>query len=426
MTTERDDIEAALADYFDAEHLAVYADYLEGLGDPRGEIIALELRGIEDGHDDRLARWLGDDVVALLEPSTIEVGFITDLYIDDATPSSVFATLERSPIGAYIRGVTVHGTAATVRDTIARLTAGRHPWLETLAIQATTLSSGVTVPTDAPLATALPKLRELEVWGRRVFGELAHPGVRSLRVTDYEAIGSLLDDGPVGLPNVAVLDLACMATQVERVAGRLDRDRLPALRRLDLSRNEPGTTGPHYLGGRIDACELLARLPARAQLAHVRLPSVRTPEQAARLAEAMASMPALRHLTAARAYHAHRHVAVPHPLVLPAAFPWWPADAYEVGARLRFDMRGDTADVLVRPLIVWLEAAFATLPPPARDAWLHAFRLVAESPRMTLARDELIAALAVEPPVDGLELVGVLLGDADGARLSIDPTPGHQ
>jgi hypothetical protein len=352
------DIEAALADSFDAEHLAVYADHLQSHGDPRGELIALDLEGISDGRDELIARWLGDDVATLLERSSIEVGFITDLLVDDASPPELLDAVLASPAGACVRGVTIQGVAPTVRTAIARLVAHRHPWLDRLSVQANTANTRTVVPDDIPLATAMPALRELEVWGRRVFGELAHPGVRTLRVTGYEAIGAILEDGPRGLPNVAVLDLACDArgATAEDVAEAV-RDRLPALRRLDLSRNEPGRMPPHYLGGAVDACELLARLSVRARLSHVRLPSVRSREQAHRLAGAIASMPALRQLGAARSYHAHRHVAVPPELQLPDAYPWWPADTLQ-GEMVHFRRWGGAQEIALPfgALVIALES----------------------------------------------------------------------
>jgi hypothetical protein len=42
----RGDLERALADQFDAEHLSVYGDYLQSIGDPRGDLIAFDLHGL--------------------------------------------------------------------------------------------------------------------------------------------------------------------------------------------------------------------------------------------------------------------------------------------------------------------------------------------------------------------------------------------
>jgi len=39
----RDDLESALRAAWSAADLAVYADHLQAIGDPRGEIIALDL-----------------------------------------------------------------------------------------------------------------------------------------------------------------------------------------------------------------------------------------------------------------------------------------------------------------------------------------------------------------------------------------------
>src|SRR5205809_526335 len=65
----REELEASLRGRPDDATLAVYADVLQAQGDPRGELIALELtppqmstNGIEVRRGQLLAKWLGDDV----------------------------------------------------------------------------------------------------------------------------------------------------------------------------------------------------------------------------------------------------------------------------------------------------------------------------------------------------------------------------
>ena len=64
----RDDLERALADQFDAEHLSVYGDYLQSIGDPRGDLIAFDLSELDDARrrDQLIAEWLGGDPNAIL------------------------------------------------------------------------------------------------------------------------------------------------------------------------------------------------------------------------------------------------------------------------------------------------------------------------------------------------------------------------
>src|SRR6186997_610143 len=65
----REDLEAALRARPDDQTLLVYADYLQSIDDPRGELIALDLRApamslhsIENRRKQLVERWLGDDI----------------------------------------------------------------------------------------------------------------------------------------------------------------------------------------------------------------------------------------------------------------------------------------------------------------------------------------------------------------------------
>ena len=44
MSAARDQLEASLRARWDRETLAVYADHLEAIGEPRGELISIDLR----------------------------------------------------------------------------------------------------------------------------------------------------------------------------------------------------------------------------------------------------------------------------------------------------------------------------------------------------------------------------------------------
>jgi hypothetical protein len=242
----------------------------------------------------------------------------------------------------------------------------------------------------AVLTRATPRLQQLEVWGRRVFDGLAHPALRSLRLTGSDAVGALLADSGDQLPSVGLLDLAFC---VERDASpwgvdayALPTARLPKLRRLDLSRNEPGFLSPHYLGGSYDPFAFLAQLDVRSKLTHVRLPSVRSQAQADLLDSAVRSMPLLRELAIVRAYRGLGSFHMPRLAQLPEPWPWPPADqaralvfATVASASHPLLERTTQLDLPLPPMVVWLEQHFEQLPPPARGGWRELFELLEQS-----------------------------------------------
>jgi hypothetical protein len=74
----RDELEAALAASFDRAHLAVYGDYLMSIGDPRGELIAIDLQGGDEGRKRELVeQWLGATLAACVDRAgSVEFGFL--------------------------------------------------------------------------------------------------------------------------------------------------------------------------------------------------------------------------------------------------------------------------------------------------------------------------------------------------------------
>jgi len=414
MSTLRE-LERMLAARFDADNLAIYGDYLQSIDDPRGELIALDLGGDETTRarsEALLAEWLGDGVVQLLGMTEIEHGFVTDLYLDGGDPRSarLLDAMLAGPAAGYLRGATILGDLGWTRYAVERLVTRPHAWLERLSIQAIGRPASPTIGAElaASLAAATPRLAQLEVWGHRVVGELSHDALRSLCVTGYDAVGTLLGRGTARLPSVALLDLAF---HVERDRSTVDRvalasllapERLPALRRLDLSRNEPGTQAPHYLGGSVPTFALLSALAIRAQLTHVRAPSVRSQADADHIARAISGMPRLLELAIVRGYHRIQGWHMPLAVKLPTPWPWPPAD--HADSQLTAHWLSDTTDTAsadylrlpLAPLIVWLEDQFTRLSPRARAAWGEFFDLVSDyrGLRITVPGPTIRAALA--------------------------------
>src|SRR5882724_9755150 len=127
VSTERLGLEAALAVSWDRETLAVYADHLMSEGDPRGELIVLDLELATRSTPELVARrasllsgWLGRLVPS--DPHTAWVGdsfrfgFLEDLVLDerDSMHAQRLASILESPLAPYLKRVTVRGLVGHV------------------------------------------------------------------------------------------------------------------------------------------------------------------------------------------------------------------------------------------------------------------------------------------------------------------------
>ena len=334
MGTDREDLEANLAASFDRDTLAVYADELQSLGDPRGELIALDLQ--IEAHADaanpaRRYRYAPAELVArratLLEtwlralvPSDptrgwigdhVRFGFLDNLELGPLSTEArdrLLAILA-SPVGPYVRGVTLRGAASDLEETLAVLARMDHPWLARLTLHKRAAGPMVESDLEARLIAATPRLARLELSGHRAFDMFAHPALRELRIDGRASLAgaanrafagvTLLDlafgaqdDEPVFLPEDD--DPAVVPDDAGELAKLLTTEHLPALRRLDLSRNEPHAEPDIYdedtygeLGNdfatRVDPFELICILPVRRQLTHLILPALRTDRKSTRL-----------------------------------------------------------------------------------------------------------------------------------------------
>ena len=366
----------------------MYGDHLQALGDPRGELVALDLLGqgaeVIARKNELLVAWIGDGLLArILAAGAIECGFV-ELYVDDTPP--LLADVLASPAGPFLRSLTIRGSASAVRRMVAALVGARRPWLHRLAIvQTVGAGSSPTLPGALAnqLATALPRLDTLDVTGERVLARLAVPQLRALAMTGHDAIASLAEDGPVLLPSLASFDLAFGAPGTVRTAtfDILDRllpaARMPALARLDLSRNEPGAFAPHNLGLAVDPFAWLRDRKIREQLVELRVPSVRTDAQADALGDALATMPALRRIEQVRRY-ALRDARFPVPpgveRVVAWPRPWLPPDALGEAAFAIVMNPGEPPNLCHGlPLATWLDQQGGRLSEHVLAAWGHVF-----------------------------------------------------
>ncbi len=410
MTAVEDDLAAS----WDAAHLAVYGDYLMSLGDPRGELIALDLLGggpeVIARKNELLVAWIGEALLArILATGAIECGFV-ELYVDENP--LLLADVLASPAGPFLRTLTMRGRGTTVFRMMTALVADARPWLARLAVvQTSPAGAPVARPITHPIASALPRLAELDVTGDDVFSRLAIPQLRTLRITGVAAIAP-----PAELPAVIALDVAFGVPGTHRtpshaaLADLAPPERFPALVRLDLSRNEPGAFAPHNLGLAVDPFAWLCDREIRAQLVDLAIPSVRTEAQSETLQRALDGMPALRRIEQVRRY-ALRDARFPVPPDVQRTLgwprPWLPPDALgdaTFAVRPRDDAPPEVCHVL--PLATWLDQHASQLSEHALSAWGHLFgfldRLVVRTPQ----------------PFPGIVLDTALATLGDGERLS--------
>ncbi len=190
----REDLEEALAACWNLDDLTVYADLLLAEGDPRGELIALDLQPNPEDPDwqarrlSAAVRWLGGSL-ARRTYGLHRFGFLDELG-DNKRYAAATSALLASPAGIYVRRFTARGQATKVRATINELASKPRPFLTRLEVGARGSSRDVCLSAQvmARLTTATPRLRELEVRGRRVLAGVAHPALRRLRLSHHDSV----------------------------------------------------------------------------------------------------------------------------------------------------------------------------------------------------------------------------------------------
>jgi hypothetical protein len=444
----RDDLEAALAERWDDDNLAVYGDHLESHSDPRGALIAID-RGIDralggrdqistdqllgdqaaatytiDQRREYLVAWLGERLVSQLpRHGSARFGFIDDLRVhDDLESLDFFRELLASPARAYLRRLRLSGMY--LKPMFEVLAAAPNPWLQELAIIEDPPEGGhlwdVPPALGERLVAVTPRLRAMRLHGHNLLEEFPHPHLRSLIVRGFTALGTLAGDGPP-LSALHHLDLGFSGDSgapyeapapARVVAALLPAARLPALRELDLSRNEPGprtatALGVHSHGGKIDPFRFVQGLALAPQLTRLAMPTVRTPEQAQRLSAALARMPALTRLELPHGYRGlPPPPAIDHPtaeLHVAPPWPWRPMDQLWAFGRLAI---AGGPPIAVHPslvtLAIRLEVAWEALGAEARARWDALFRalepLFQHAATVMMDSRVFIAAFATLPP----------------------------
>lgn len=270
----RASLEAAIdADPYDRQAYAVLADYLIEIGDPRGDLIAVQLKsrtgGMEHAAGEALAA-MGD---AGRAPPGVTfhwaLGYARTAIIEPGTAKGVKDAFAH-PSGRFIAELRVGHNTAPLAGSIAAIAAAPRPTLRILKLgKAQTHGDRAGQQREigelSKLWAAVPRLQDLDVIGTGArFGDIVAPELRafrfetpSLTVDEAEAIAK------AHWPAIQRLDLHCgtaistPAAQARRwLGGLLARDDMPALTELVLQH----TTETDKLIGILAASKLLAKL----------------------------------------------------------------------------------------------------------------------------------------------------------------------
>ena len=130
----RAELEAALATSFSRANLAVYADYLQTIDDPRGEWIAFELALVRDGVT-AAAQQRREQLVRPFAPyfhPKVAYGFAYDVQFENAEKVTGF---DASPIAPYLRSAWISPSyPSPLLETVETFASAPRPWLYRLGI----------------------------------------------------------------------------------------------------------------------------------------------------------------------------------------------------------------------------------------------------------------------------------------------------
>ncbi len=363
--SRREEIEASLRTQIDRELLAVYADVLQTEGDPRGELVAIDLHAEAHGLSHELASRRAELLRSLVELDggglRSQFGWIdVDLSGSDIT---ALARVLASPFAPYLRDVVVWG-AGRIHAVVAMLAQAPRPWLVRLSLEGSERGAWSIVghAATAALAQATPHLAHLELRGGGILEGLDHRAVRTLRVHGRTTMASLVGEGAM-LDAVDTIDLVLPAEDARTRLELLPAERLPALRRLDLGRNAPPD-----LERFVDCLDVIEPLAILSQLTHLRLPALRSIADAQRLDAIVARMPDLVELELS----AHLSELRPAVTVEPMPRSWRCLDRVHSRPPLRAEVPSDPDHVFALDIgeaASVLEASYDALPDDARTAW---------------------------------------------------------
>ena len=414
-----DQLESALQATWNRETLAVYADRLIDAGDPRGELIAIDLALETQDRTPEIAgrrrelvnAWLGAPLFGRpWSHRQVKYGFVQDYVIETRTGADYLTALLESPAGRHIRGLTIEAEdTEQLEKPLATLTAHARPWLERLVINVswqtreppteqrplgrmrnpTRLSGAAT----RDLIAATPYLRTLELeLGRlgTLFDQLDHPSLRSLSLQNPS------DWRPDRMPAITKLALRSLPFVFREATALVSPTWFPGLRELDLS--------SLFVGSRdFVACAFLESIDTFPELTRVRIPPVRQ-RDLAQLHATLLRLPPGIELEVVRAY-ADSQPSVDDPrLRIPLCSPW-PAPAIPLVHRMiSIKPPGDRIATKVgfNSCIEILDQEFAELSAAERAAWTDLWAVIAPAARV-LPRVHRFSFDTLRCALDGIE-----------------------
>jgi hypothetical protein len=409
------ELEVALEAAWTIENLEVYGDHLQQLGDPRGELIAVDVHLARHGATDdvmhrrrrAIRSWL--DLPSHVDPTrggwgqvAFAFGFVDDVRIEYA--SRILATRA----GHYLRGATLTNKTAGVESALLELARAPRPWLRRLTIAPRVRGRpperpwrASELPNLANLALpnvirATPKLERLELAGHRLIKDFPHPTLKQLSIAGIDALLPMLEARP---PMPAVTDVKLTFAHAPGEPVVLQRPwpalfppaSFPALRRLDLSGNDlQRSTTDTQLG----VFDVLASLAVEDQLEELRLPEVRSKHEVEAVERAIKRMPALRRIEVIRGWGRH---AIQDDRVELVALPVpWPRRQVLIAITtiaMRHPADRVPTMMTLAPAIDHCERTFDQLSPEARAAWTSWWEAVETGADHQLAAGPVLLAL---------------------------------
>lgn len=422
--------------YSRAELRSVMSAYAEGLktaGDPRGGIIAFDLSTAnqEERETERKAlvsAWLGPGIAGHRSLRTYFGLLSISISQDD---NDVWQALQESPAGQYLEAIRISGDADTVARTLGEIAKKVRPWLGRLGIHLRgksylfrNTSEHIIHPDQIKrVIDTAPGLHTLEVSGPGLLRDFSHQGLWRLVVDGYNTMGALSGSGEP-LRDVIELDFAFHVHGDEfdpvepTVRQLLPPSHLPALRRLDLTRNEPGHSDTHHLGGIVNSFRFMQNNNLHKQLTHLSMPSLRTEHEVAVLQSVLDDMPALVELSVRCCYvdppPILRHSSAN--LTIPAPRPWLPLDS-EMLRRYRFSISvsGTYCALDVYEAVHAMDSQYASFDATLQSAWQqfwYLFRKLENSASVTAPLPTVATALKSGAEVmrsDGWRRIAMLI-----------------
>jgi len=173
----REQLEDALVAEWTYDNLAVYSDFLLSRGEPRGELIAIDLGLLAQPRSAALVKRRAailDDLLGdwrEMHTSWFRLGFVYP-RLSSMTPGALKTILE-SPFAPYLRDVAILGAATWIKRYFSRIGQIEQRWLRRITIESDDrYSSGLPIISTRAanaLIEATPSLRQIEQFVHRGF-----------------------------------------------------------------------------------------------------------------------------------------------------------------------------------------------------------------------------------------------------------------